>query len=176
MKNYLLFSFLAGMLAWGVLTPANAYAQTPFCKDSLLNAAREIVNGAPYCALASIDSTGQPQIRTMNPFPLSDGFVIWFATSRSSAKVAEIKRNPKVAVYFADHVKGNGYATITGNAEIIDDKNLLLKMKRDYWDHLPGWQDIFVLIKVTPSKIEVINYKHNFINDPKTFKAPSVVF
>ncbi len=34
----------------------------------------------------TVDSTGQPQIRTMYPFPLKIEFITWFATSRTSRK------------------------------------------------------------------------------------------
>ncbi len=112
----------------------------------------------------------------MNPFPANDELITWFATSSSSGKVREIKNNPKVAVYYADHTSPKGYVTISGKAEVIDDKELLNKMKRDYWSGIPNWQDIFVLIKITPKKLSVINYEHGLNNDSQTFKAPSVDF
>ena len=144
-------------------------------RDTLLVAAKEIMSETHYCALVTMDSTGQPQIRTMNPFPLKDEFVIWFATSRDSRKVKELKNNPKVCVYYADHVNAKGYVNITGVAEVIDDKELLTRMKRDYWEGMPNWKDIFVLIRIVPKTVEVINYKHGLNNDPKTFKAPTIV-
>jgi general stress protein 26 len=112
----------------------------------------------------------------MSPFPAPEGFVIWFATSRYSAKVQQIRHDPKVSVYYADHAKGDGYVVIEGKAEILDDKKLLLQKKRDYWDGIPGWKELFVLIKVVPKKMEVVNYRHGVSNDPKTSKAPSIDF
>jgi general stress protein 26 len=151
---------------------SNLYAQSVINRDTILVAAREIIKETTYCGLVTIDSTGQPQIRTMNPFPVGDDLVIWFATSRSSRKVGELKANPKVAVYFADHITAKGYVDISGKAEVIDDKELLIKMKREYWEGIPNWQDIFVLIKIVPERLEVINYKHGLNNDPKTLRAP----
>lgn len=152
------------------------HAQSSVNRDTMLIAAREIIGQTTYCALVTIDSTGQPQIRTMNPFPPNDELITWFATARTSRKVKEIKNNPKVCVYFADHVNAKGYVNITGKASVIDDKELLVKMKRDYWNGIPNWQEIFVLIKVVPETLEVINYKHGLNNDPGTFKAPSIGF
>lgn len=149
-------------------------SQSTVIRDTIMLAAREIMQETTYCALVTIDSTGQPQIRTMNPFPQNDEFITWFATSRTSRKVKEIKNNPRVCVYYADHVSAKGYVNITGTAEIIDNKELLLKMKREYWNGIPGWQNKFVLIKVVPVTLEVINYKHGLNNDPDTFKAPSI--
>jgi general stress protein 26 len=111
--------------------------QTTFPKDTLIKAAREIILSTHFCALATIDSTGLPQVRTMNPFPLKDDMVIWFATGRKSRKVKDMRNNPNVCVYFADHKNASGYVTINGKAEVIDDKELLVKMKRDYWESIP---------------------------------------
>jgi general stress protein 26 len=144
--------------------------------DTLLFAAREIMKATPYCALVTIDSTGRPQVRTMNPFPLGDEMVIWFATSRKSRKVKEINNNPNVCVYYADHTTAKGYVTISGTAVILDDKELLVKMKRDYWKGIPNWQDRFVLIKITPQKLDVINYAHGISGNPETNRASTIVF
>ncbi len=151
-------------------------AQDLISRDTLLVAAKEIMNETTYCALVTIDSTGQPQIRTMNPFPPNNEFITWFATSRASRKVREIRNNQRVCVYYADHTVAKGYVNITGMAEVIDDKDLLLKMKRDYWDGISDWQNIFVLIRIVPETIEVINYKHHLTNTPLTFRAPSIVY
>jgi len=145
-------------------------------RDTVILAAHEIINETTYCGLVTVDSLGQPQIRTMNPFPVKDDFVIWFATARTSRKVREIKNNQKVCVYFANHLSAKGYVNINGSATVIDDKELLVKMKRDYWNGIQGWQDRFVLIKIIPRSIEVINYKHGINNDPGTLRAPTISF
>ena len=145
-------------------------------RDTVILAAHEIINETTYCGLVTVDSLGQPQIRTMNPFPVKDDFVIWFATARTSRKVREIKNNQKVCVYFANHLSAKGYVNINGSASVIDDKELLVKMKRDYWNGIHGWQDRFVLIKIIPRSIEVINYKHGLNNDPNTLRAPTISF
>jgi general stress protein 26 len=145
-------------------------------RDTIFLAAHEIINETSYCGLVTIDSLGQPQIRTMNPFPVKDDFVIWFATSRTSRKVREIKNNPKVCVYFANHLTAKGYVNINGSAYVIDNRELLIQMKRDYWNGIQGWQDKFVLIKIIPKSIEIINYRHGLNNDPFTFKAPAISF
>jgi general stress protein 26 len=160
-----------------LLTASTLNGQLAVNRDTLMLAAHEIINETTYCGLVTVDPSGQPQIRTMNPFPgIKDDFVVWFATSRDSRKVKEIKTNPKVCVYFANHVAAKGYVNINGTATVIDDKDLLIKMKRDYWNGMPNWQEIFVLIKIIPGSIEVINYKHGLNNDPATFKAPSITF
>lgn len=164
------------IILFALVIPLKINAQSAISRDTILVAAREIIEATHYCALATIDSSGQPQVRTMNPFPVNDELITWFATSRTSRKVREIKNHPKVCVYYADHLSARGYVSITGTAEVIDDKELLGKMKRDYWSGIPNWQDIFVLIKIVPKTLEVINYKHGLNNDPNTFRAPSIIF
>ena len=174
MKAKFSFLFITMLLINTALPELNA--QNSGNRDTILVAAKEIINGTGYCGLVTIDSLGQPQTRTMNPFPLKDEFVIWFATARDSRKVKEIKKNPKVNVYYANHVAGNGYVSINGIATVIDDKELLVKMKREYWNGIENWQNRFVLIKIAPVYLEVINYKHGLNNDPKTLKAPFIRF
>ena len=174
-KTNTLITF-AALVIFSAIIPLKLNGQVTFNRDTIILAAREIIKETTYCALATIDSTGQPQIRTMNPFPANNELITWFATSRTSQKVREIKSNSKVCVYYADHISAKGYVAITGLAEVIDDKELLLKMKRDYWNSIPNWQNKFVLIKIVPKTMEVINYKHGLNNDPNTFKAPSIVF
>ena len=36
-------------------------------RDSIIAAAREIISMQPYCALITLDSSGMPNVRTMNP-------------------------------------------------------------------------------------------------------------
>ena len=176
MKKTFTFIAIGGLLLFSVFKTPVLCAQSSVNRDTILVAAREIIRETTYCALVTVDSTGQPQIRTMNPFPANDELITWFATSRTSRKVREIKNNPKVCVYYADHVTAKGYVNINGTAQVIDDKELLLKMKREYWNGIPNWQNIFVLIKIVPESLEVINYKHGLNNAPGTFRAPSVSF
>lgn len=176
MKRRFTFFAIGGLLLFSAANTPVLHAQSSVDRDTMRVAALEIMGETNYCALVTVDSTGQPQIRTMNPFPANDKFITWFATSRTSRKVREIRNNPNVCVYYADHLAAKGYVSITGKAEIIDDRELLLKMKREYWNGIPNWQALFVLIKITPVSLELINYKHGLNNDPGTFKAPSILF
>jgi general stress protein 26 len=176
MKNVFVFFVFSIFVSTSSSYYSELNGQSSVNRDTIILAAHEIINETTYCGLVTIDSLGQPQIRTMNPFPVKDDFVIWFATSRTSRKVREIKNNPKVCVYFANHFNAKGYVNINGSASVIDNRELLIQMKRDYWNGIQGWQDKFVLIKIIPKSIEIINYKHGLNNDPNTFKAPIISF
>lgn len=157
--------------------PVN-YAQTNQAtkhnRDSLILAAREIMGLQKYCSLVTIDSAGNPNARTMNPFPPEDDMCVWVATNSRSKKVKEIRNNPNVSLYYSDHANAAGYVLIKGKAVLVDDHAEKIKRKRDYWDQsFPDFKYL-MLIKVIPERIEVINYKHKMYNDPKTFEAPFI--
>ncbi len=145
-------------------------------RDSLIAAAREIISAQKYCALITVDSSGNPHSRTMNPFPPDDGMVVWMATNSRSRKVQEIRNNPRVTLYYANHGAATGYVAINGKAVLVDDMSEKLKRKREYWTQsFPDWKYL-LLIKVVPEKIEVINYKRGLFNGPETWDPPSVEF
>ncbi|MGE5125769.1 MAG: pyridoxamine 5'-phosphate oxidase family protein [Betaproteobacteria bacterium] len=143
-------------------------------RAKVLAAAREIMQAQTYCALITIDETGRPQVRTMNPFPPEEDMTVWFATNTRSRKVREMQRDARVSLYYADHARATGYVALRGRAELVDDMREVLKRKRAYWDSaFPGLKNI-VLIKVVPERIEVLNYKAGFVNDPVTWQTPAL--
>ena len=68
----------------------------------LKNVAREIMTAASTCALITIDEEGQPRVRAMDPFLPESDFTVWFGTNPKSRKVNQIKKNPKVTLYYLD--------------------------------------------------------------------------
>ena len=142
--------------------------------QSILAAAREIMAGQTYCALITLDSQGRPQIRTMNPFPTEADMSVWMATNSRSRKVAEIRNNPHVSLYYANHKEATGTVVIHGEARLVDDMEEKLKRKRAYWDQsFPDWKYL-MLIQVVAKEIEVLNYRCSFLNDPVTWRIPSL--
>jgi general stress protein 26 len=141
---------------------------------SMLAAAREIIAGQTYCALVTLNAGGQPQVRTMNPFPPEEDLAVWMATNSRSRKVQEIRNNPQVCLYYANHQEATGTVVIHGEAVLVDDMEEKLKRKRAYWDQsFPDWKYL-LLIKVIAKEVEVLNYKCGYLNDPITWKIPSL--
>jgi general stress protein 26 len=143
-------------------------------RAALVAAAREIMAAQTYCALITLDDTGRPQVRTMNPFPPDDDMVVWMATNTRSRKVQQIRKDPRVTLYYSNHGTAIGYVALSGRAELTEEMAEIQKRKRAYWDQaFPGLKNL-TLIKVVPERLEVINYKAGLTNDPDTFRAPSV--
>jgi general stress protein 26 len=155
-------------------SPAKAVPVTAEERAKLVAAAREIMGAQKYCALVTIDDTGRPQVRTMNPFPPEEDMTVWFATNTRSRKVQELRRDPRVTLYYSDHATAIGYVSLAGRAVLVEDMQEILKRKRAYWDQaFPGLKNL-VLVKVVPERLDVLNYKAGTQADPETWRTPSI--
>jgi len=171
------FPQLLSLLA--LVAPCAALAQDkpPSPADErarLIAAAREIMGAQTYCALVTMDETGRPQVRTMNPFPPEEDMTVWFATNTRSRKVREIRHDPRVTLYYSDHKTAIGYVALAGRAVLVEDMQEILKRKRAYWDQaFPGLENLD-LVKVVPERLDVLNYKAGTQPDPSTWRTPSI--
>jgi general stress protein 26 len=145
-------------------------------RDELIGAARQIMTAARYCAVITVDEAGRPQARTIDAFEPDMAMVVWFATNPKSRKVAQIRRDPRVTLYYFDP-GSQGYVTLFGRARLVDDP----AEKRARWK--PGWeafypdrQASYLLVAVTPERLEVMSPKLGIGGDPTTWTPPFVVF
>jgi len=168
------------MLCFAVLTPAvrSQVKQAPrLDRQSLIATAREIMNTARYCALITLDSNGQPQARTMDPFPPEENMVVWLGTNPNSRKVAEIIHSNHVTLYYFVS-EDQAYVAISGRARIVQDA----RAKARYWkderkNFYPDREKDYVLITVIPQKLEVISVKKGIIGGNSiTWAPPAVTF
>ena len=131
---------------------------------------------ARYCALITLDSSGRPQARTLDPFPPDENMVVWLGTNPRSRKVAAIRRNPHVTLYYFDR-EAQAYVTINGIARLVNDAKAKLKWWKDDWKKFyPDRARDYLLIRVTPEKLEVVNVNKGIVGDPHTWTPPSVRF
>jgi len=143
-------------------------------RAKIIAAARELMAAQTYCALITVDDTGRPQVRTMNPFPPEEDMTVWVATNTRSRKVQEIRKDPRVCLYYADHGKATGYVALSGRAVLVDDMAEIQKRKRAYWDQAFPELKNLVLIKVVPERLDVLNYKQGVVADTVTWRTPSI--
>jgi PPOX class probable F420-dependent enzyme len=147
-------------------------------RAAVLRAAMEVMQAARYCALITIGPDGYPQARTVDAFAPEDDLTVWIGTNPVTRKVGEIRANPHVTLYYFDAGPMN-YVTVLGTAEIIDDPAAKAKYWKEDWasfyeDRNRGSD--YVLIRVRPTRLEIVSYTHNLINDPQTWRPISVVF
>jgi len=142
--------------------------------ERLIAAAREVMAAARYCALITLDSSGRPHARTLDPFPPDEDMVVWLGTNPRSRKVAQIRRNPRVTLYYFDR-EGQAYVTISGIARLVNDPKEKAKRWKDEWkDFYPDRARDYLLIAVQPERLEVVSVKKGIVGDPGTWKPPSV--
>jgi PPOX class probable F420-dependent enzyme len=162
--------------------PADVQAQSaanpPPDRAAVVKVATGIMQRARFCTLVTIGADGHPQARIMDAFPPDEGMAVWMATTPVSRKVAEIRKDPRVTLSYFD-AKTMGYVTLLGRAALVTDPAEKAKRWTDDWakiykDRNRG--DDYLLIKVTPIRLEVSAESEGVKNDPKTWRAVVVEF
>jgi len=106
----------------------------------------ELMEGSKAAYLTTIDTNGFPitramfNIRNKEQFPEfsefflkhENKFVTYIITNTASSKVAHIKNNPAICVYYCDPEEFRGLM-LGGPAEIVDDEELKHTLWLDWW-------------------------------------------
>lgn len=96
----------------------------------------ELIKDIDFCMLTTIDEHGDLHSRPMSANGEADANGdLWFFTSASSHKVAEVGRAPKVNVSFAAP-GSQRYVSLTGTAQLVRDK---MKMKELWKPQFKAW-------------------------------------
>jgi len=172
-----LFPFL---LLYAVLLSANTFAQnknrSSSAQDTLIQTAREIMATARYCSLITVDSSGQPQARIMEPFLPDEKMIVWFGTNPKSRKVRQIRNDPRVTLFYFDK-PGLGYVSIIGSAKLINGPAAKKRYWKEQWKGFyPDRDTDYLLISVVPQKMEIVSIKHHIFSKQKSWAAPTVFF
>jgi general stress protein 26 len=143
-------------------------------RDSIVSAAREIMAAARYGALITVDSAGQPRARLMDPFPPEADMTIWLATNPKSRKVGHLRANPRATLYYFD--PGSlSYVTLTGVGRLVDDPAEKARRWKEGWEMFwPDRDESYLLIEVSPVRLEVVSLKHGLTGDPVTWTPDGV--
>jgi general stress protein 26 len=135
--------------------------------DSLLKAAKIIIDSSSCQIFITVDENGKPHAREMSPFQPEKDWVIWLGTSTTSRKVIQIQNNPNVIVYYYEP-KGYSYVSVAGKARLVNDPDKKAKYWLDGWKrYYPDRDKDYILIEVTPENLEVVSYKYNVFWDSK---------
>jgi len=171
-----IYKILIPVLTLLSLITANGFSQGTAGNLKLISAAKEIISSASTCALITLDKDGKPSVRAMETLPIDHNFIVWFGTNPKSRKVAQIKRDSRVTLYYLDS-DGSGYVMIHGVAQIVDDQKEKEKRWKVEWEAFyPNKPEDYLLIKVSPKWMEVISYTYGIVGNPTTWEPPSVLF
>jgi general stress protein 26 len=145
-------------------------------RAQILQAAAELMQAARYCTLATVDETGQPQARVVEPFPPEPDMTVWIATKSASRKVAQIRSNPRATLLCFDPAK-QGYVSLLGRATLVNDKAEKARRWKPEWkafyDDENRGSD-YLLIRLRPARLEILSPAHGLTNDPRTFQPLSL--
>ncbi len=174
-------AFLALVLALVVLgSISNAMAQAKDFgvppRDTLMVAAKGIMEQTRYCVLITLDESGHPRARAMDPFMPDENWVIWMGTRPGTRKTKDIEKDPRVTLYY-DHPDKAGYVVVFGTAKLVNDPELKEKWFKEEWAQFyTDKEKEYVLIAVKPKRMEVVDYTKNITGNPETWVAPAVEF
>ena len=91
----------------------------------------------PFVSVATFGTDGYPDIRVLLVAAKDDVDTIWFATERESNKIAQLRKNPKAALYACDMETMTEFR-LFGTVELLSDSAARQKIWRDdFIEHFP---------------------------------------
>jgi general stress protein 26 len=139
---------------------------------AIIAAARDVMQRARYASFTTVDAAGQPQSRIVDPLAPDGQMVVWIGTNPATRKVVEVRANPRVSLLYFD-ATGLEYAMLTGTAAVVTDRAEKARRWKPEWApfYPKGAADAaFVLIRVVPSRVEVVSPRHKLMNDSATWR------
>lgn len=166
---------IAGLLLASGLPGAAAAQDAPPGtppRAQVIAAAKDVMQTARYSTLITIGDDGQPQARIVDPFAPEADFTVWIATNPLTRKVGEIRRDPRVTLLYFNAAAAE-YVTVLGTATLVADSAEKARHWKEEWaafykDGPRG--DGYLLIRVQPTRLEVVSPRHGLVNDPGTWR------
>ncbi len=124
----------------------------------------------------TIGVDGHPQARIVDPFAPEQDMTIWIGTNPVSRKVTEIRKDPRVTLLYFDTTR-DSFVTVIGKGEVVTDAAARAKHWKEAWSNLYKDKfrgDDYVLLRVKPSRLEIVSVALGFVNDPKTWRPVTI--
>jgi general stress protein 26 len=170
-RVYQLFIFL---LIVSLPTSAQRSGINDSTRQKFFSAAREIMAHAHFCTLISMDEADHPVGRIVEPFEPDSNLVVWIGTNSLSRKVQQIKKNPVITLFYFDP-SSYAYVSIQGKAELKNDSASVNLYWKDEWlPFYPNNREYYLLIKFTPTFLEILSPEQGFSGDRMTWRTPSL--
>jgi general stress protein 26 len=173
---FLAIPLCACMLAAGGELLARQGPPAAPSREHLLAVARRVMEKSRFAALVTVDPTGRPQARTMDPLSPDADLVVRMATNPRSRKVEEIEKNPRVALYYFDP-QTSAYVALNGLARLVSDPQQKKRWWKTEWaEFYPDREGSYLLIEVRPERLEVVSVADGIDTDPTTWAPAAVEF
>lgn len=164
---------VTALLAVGTLAADGdrRFVQSP-TRAEILAAAETIIARARYATFITLDGSGHPQARIVDPFPPERDLAIWIGTNARSRKVAQVEADARVTLSYFD-AEGQGYVTLPGTAQVVRDAAEKARRWKDEWEAFyedRNRGDDYLLIRVVPARLEIVSEALGMRNDPETWR------
>jgi general stress protein 26 len=174
----------SGALAGSTSAVPNEELRMAADEATVLQAARALMVADPVVALVTVDTPGQPRVRSVRallepvePGKPRSGFTVWVMTRLTTRKIDQIRAHPKVTLYFSDDAR-DSYASLMGTALVhTDAEHPEAKQRYQGEDIHAYWPDFprdFVMLEVRPQWLEFIG--PGVSNDERTWRPQAVIF
>ncbi len=136
--------------------------------SQVLTVVQDTLASVEFCFFITLNASGQPNTRLMQPFAPDADLTLWLGTSPASRKVQDIRRDPRVTLAF-HHAPAVAYVTLHGLAEVITDIQARQQRWREDWraffpDGPTG--DDYVLLRCVPAHIEALHFTQHITPAP----------
>jgi len=183
LRKHLTKKLTLAVLAVSFISLQGAMGQVPqdtvsLDRATIIKAARQVMQDARYCALVTIGENGYPQSRIVDPFPPEEDMAVWIGTNPVTRKIAQIRKDPRVTLFYFD-TASLSYVTLIGKAELINDPKEKSKHWKEEWAPLyknGSRGDDYMLIRVEPLRTEIVSYTRGMLNDAVTWAPVAVDF
>jgi general stress protein 26 len=166
----------AGILL-SLLVPALASAQGQPSRSQILAAGWEVMQKAGFCTFITIGEDGHPQARVVDPLGPDEDSTIWVATNPRTRKVNQVRRDPRVTLHCFEPATSS-YVTILAKAALVTDAAEKARHWKSSWTpfYPGGVAGEVILIRLTPSRMEVVSDARGIAPDPRTWLPLAVTF
>lgn len=176
MRKVVFVLFIVLFFSCDDVTVVSEKIRTDFNQEEqkIIKTSKKIIKETYFATVITVDNTGQPRARVMEPFEPTENFIIWLATNPKSRKVSQIKQNNAMTLHYFD--KANlGYVSLMGTAFLVDDETIKASKFKDGWDKFyKNQKEDYLLIKFVPKTLELISIPNNFTGDEVTWKPHQV--
>jgi len=167
----------AGILL-SLLVSATAVAQAPPSRSQVLAAGWDVMQKAGFCSFVTVGEDGHPQARVVDPLGPDHDSTIWVATNPRTRKVGQVRREPRVTLHCFEPATSS-YVTILATAALVTDTAEKARHWKASWTPFyPGGAggDDVILIRLTPSRLEVVSESRGLVPDAKTWLPLAATF
>lgn len=149
---------------------------TALTAEALVASARTVIASTSHAAFITLDASGHPEARAVQPVAPDSALGVWFATNPRSRKVRELDHDGRATLYYYDPAS-LAYVTLLGRARIVRSR----AEKNAHWN--PAWDTFYpdrdtsvVLVQFTTDRLEMVDIKRGISGtDKRTWSPPTLL-